>query len=145
MEQKSFSECFGCGKDNTSGLKASFRNMENGDVEGFFTPDRHHSGYEDAIHVGVIVAFLDELMGRLAFVKDKYYLTQSIDVTFKCAVSYGVRLRGQAAMKRHIGRHFTARGTVFGPEGEIIAQAQGRFLQLDTPEVKRRVAGEGNK
>ena len=100
MEQESFSGCFGCGEDNDSGLRATFRNMENGDVEGFFTPQHHHCGYQDAVHVGVITAFMSEVMGRLALTNDKYYLTHSLDLTFKCAVSYGTRLRAHSKMKR---------------------------------------------
>ena len=139
MEQKSFTGCFGCGEDNESGLKAAFRNMENGDVEGYFTPNESHCGYEDAVHVGVIAAFFSEVMGRLALTKDKYYLTHSLDMTFKSAVSYGTKLRGHATLKRSAGDRFAAKGTVYGPDGEIIAEAEGRFVTMDSPRIKRRV------
>ena len=83
MEQIFFDGCFGCGPDNESGLKATFRNMKDGGVEGFYTPQQHHCGYRDVVHIGPITGFISEVMGRVVFQKDQYYLTQSMNVTFK--------------------------------------------------------------
>lgn len=139
MEQKSFSGCFGCGQDNETGLKATFRTTEDSGVEGYFTPQESHCGYEDAVHVGVLTAFLSEAMGRLAFGRDKYYLTHKLEIKFKCAVSYGTRIRAYARQKRSSGKYFTAKGKLYGPDGETIAKAEGQFLQMDAPEVKKRI------
>ncbi|MDF1537169.1 MAG: hypothetical protein P1S46_11885, partial [bacterium] len=71
MEQVLFPGCFVCGPDNECGLKAAFRTLENGDIEGRFTPEKRHCGYEGIVHGGVIMGFLDEVLGRVAFARDR--------------------------------------------------------------------------
>jgi acyl-CoA thioesterase FadM len=147
MEQISFNGCFGCGQNNDSGLKATFRTLKDGGVEGVFIAAHHHCGYKDSVHVGPLVGFLSEAMGRLAFGMDLYYLTHTLSVIFRCAVSPGVKIRAFATMKRHSGHHLTAEAKMYGPGGELIADAEGKFVLLDRPEVKRRIgkpAGSGS-
>ncbi len=141
MEQTPFEGCFGCGPDNEFGLKATFRNMSDGGVEGFFTPQQHHCGYSDVVHVGPITGFLSEVLGRLAFHQDQYYLTQSLNITFKCSVSPGVKLHAMARLKRSSKSHFTAEGGIYGPEGELIATGEGQFVTMKRAEAKK-IAGK---
>lgn len=141
MEQTPFDGCFGCGQDNESGLRATFRNMSDGGVEGFFTPQQHHCGYRDVVHVGPITGFLSEVLGRLAFHQDQYYLTQSMSVTFRCSVSPGIRLHAMARLRKRTKSHFTAEASVYGPEGELIATGEGRFVTMKKAEAKK-VVGE---
>ena len=142
MEQIPFNGCFGCGQNNEYGLRATFRNMSEGGVEGFFTPQQHHCGYSDVVHVGPITGFLSEALGRLAFHRDQYYLTQSMNVTFKCSVSPGVRLHAMARIKKYYKSNFTAEGGVYGPEGELIATGEGRFVTMVRAEAKKVVGGK---
>jgi len=142
MEQIPFNGCFGCGQNNEYGLRATFRNMSDGGVEEFFTPQQHHCGYSDVVHVGPITGFLSEALGRLAFHRDQYYLTQSMNVTFKCSVSPGVRLHAMARIKKYYKSHFTAEGGVYGPEGELIATGEGRFVTMVRAEAKKVIGGQ---
>ncbi|UCG38831.1 MAG: PaaI family thioesterase [bacterium] len=142
MEQIGFEGCFGCGQDNVHGLKATFRDMEDGGVEGVFVAQHHHCGYRDAVHVGPLVGFISEAMGRLAYRKDMYYLTQSLEVSFLCAVSPGVRIRAFATVRKNLGHHFTAEAKLFGPAGELIARAEGRFVTMKRAEVSKCVGGQ---
>ncbi|UCF88943.1 MAG: PaaI family thioesterase [bacterium] len=92
MDQLLFPGCFVCGPDNECGLKSTFRTLDNGKVEGVFTPDRKHAGYEGVIHGGIIMGFLDEVLGRLAFTKDRLFLTHTLEVTFRKAAAPGKQL-----------------------------------------------------
>ena len=141
MEQTRFEGCFGCGPDNEFGLKATFRNMSDGGVEGFYTPQQLHCGYSDVVHVGPIAGFLSEVLGRLTFHQDQYYLTQSLNITFKCSVSPGVKLHAMARLKKSSKSHFTAEGGVYGPEGELIATGEGQFVTMKRAEAKK-IAGK---
>jgi hypothetical protein len=144
MDQIPFDGCFGCGPDNKYGLRATFRNMSDGGVEGFFTPQQQHCGYCDVVHIGPIAGFLSEAMGRVVFQKDQYYLTQSMNITFKCSVSPGVKLHAMAKLKRYFKTHFTAEATVYGPDGEIIATGEGRFVAMEKAEAKKVAGKEKN-
>ena len=118
--------------------------MSDGGVEGFFTPQQHHCGYRDVVHVGPIAGFLSEVLGRVVFQKDQYYLTQSMNITFKCSVSPGVKLHAMAKLKRYFKTHFTAEATVYGPDGEIIATGEGRFVAMEKAEAKKVAGKEKN-
>ena len=141
MEQILFDGCFGCGAENESGLRATFRNMKDGGVEGFFTPQQHHCGYWDVVHVGPIAGFISEVMGRVVFQKDQYYLTQSMNITFKCSVSPGIKLHAMAKLKKYSRSHFLAEAKVYDPEGALIATGEGRFITMERAEAKR-IAGK---
>jgi len=147
MEQINFEGCFVCGPDNQCGLKAIFRNLENGDVEGVFTPDSAHCGYEGVVHGGILMGFLDEVLGRLSFRKDRLFLTHTLEVSFRQAAAPDVPLRAVASLTEWSRRQFSAEGKVFDPGGEIVATAKGRFLIMsETMESKllpdgRKISG----
>jgi uncharacterized protein (TIGR00369 family) len=112
------------------GLKSTFRTLETGEVEGVFTPDVKHSGYEGVIHGGIIMGFLDEVLGRLAFTRDRLFLTRTLEVTFRKASSPGKRLKAVAQEVEWSKRRFKAAGTVTDEDGDVVATARGTFLLM---------------
>jgi len=147
MDQINFEGCFVCGPDNQCGLKADFRNLDDGGVEGTFTPDSAHCGYEGVVHGGILMGFLDEVLGRLSFRKDRLFLTHTLEVSFRQAAAPDVPLKAIAELMEWSRRQFTAEGTIFNPDGEVVATAKGRFLLMsETMENKllpdgRKIAG----
>ncbi|GBE15813.1 MAG TPA: PaaI family thioesterase [Proteobacteria bacterium] len=148
MKQVLFDGCFVCGPDNRCGLNATFRTLENGEVEGIFTPKDVHCGYDGIVHGGVVMGFLDETLGRLSFAKDRLFLTHTLEVSFRQAAAPDVPLRAVAHLKEWKKRQFITEGTVFDSDGEIIATAKGRFLVMsekmerDLLPEDRRIAGK---
>lgn len=130
MDQLLFAGCFVCGPDNDCGLRSTFRTLDTGEVEGVFTPDVRHSGYEGIVHGGIIMGFLDEVLGRLAFVRDRMFLTHTLEVTFRKAASPGRTLRALAREEDWTNRRFRATGTVTDEEGDVVATARGTFLVM---------------
>jgi len=137
MQQVSFKGCFVCGPDNKCGLKASFSTVGDDRVEGYFTPDTAHSGYENTIHGGIIMSFLDETLGRLAFTRDRLFLTHTLEVTFRKAAVPGVQLKAVGELKKWSTRQFTTEGVVTDPTGDVIATARGRFLVMSETMEKK--------
>lgn len=130
MDQVLFSGCFVCGPDNECGLKSTFRSLETGEVEGVFTPDVKHSGYEGVVHGGIIMGFIDEVLGRLAFNRDRLFLTHTLEVTFRKAASPGKQLKAVAKEEEWTNRRFKATGTVTDDDGNVVATAKGTFLVM---------------
>jgi uncharacterized protein (TIGR00369 family) len=149
LDQLLFSGCFVCGPDNECGLKATFRTLDDGGVEGVFTPDRRHCGYEGIVHGGILMGFLDEVLVRLAFTRDRLFLTHTLEVTFRKAASPGGPLRAVAKETSWTKRKFTAEGTLTDEEGDIVATARGTFLIMNEKmergllSEKRRMKDEG--
>ena len=128
MEQILFPGCFVCGPNNECGLKAGFQTLDNGDVEGVFIPDRKHCGYEGIVHGGVLMGFLDEVLGRLAIARDKLFLTHTLEVTFRKAAAPGRPLKATARELQWSRKKFTAEGTLTDDDGQVVATAKGTFL-----------------
>jgi len=144
VEQINFEGCFVCGPDNQCGLKAVFRNLDDGAVEGTFTPDSAHCGYEGVVHGGILMGFLDEVLGRLSFRKDRLFLTHTLEVSFRQAAAPDVPLRAVATLKEWSRRQFTAEGTIFNPDGEVVATSNGRFLIMSEA-MENKLLPEGRK
>jgi len=144
LDQLLFSGCFVCGPDNDCGLRATFRTLQSGEIEGAFTPDRKHSGYEGVVHGGIIMGFLDEVLGRLAFARDRLFLTHTLEVTFRKAASPGKRLTAIAREEEWSSRKFKATGTVTDEEGNVVATAKGTFLVM-SEKMEKELLPEGRK
>ena len=144
MDQLLFSGCFVCGPDNECGLKAGFKTLDSGEVEGVFKPDRRHCGYEGIVHGGILMGFLDEVLGRLAFTRDRLFLTHTLEVTFRKAAAPDRLLRAIARETSWTKRKFTAEGTLFDGDGEIVATARGTFLVMNE-KMERELLPEGRR
>jgi uncharacterized protein (TIGR00369 family) len=142
LDQLLFSGCFVCGPDNECGLKSTFRSCKDGSVEGEFTPDVKHAGYEGVVHGGIIMGFLDEVLGRLAFNRDRLFLTHTLEVTFRKAASPGNRLKAVAREEDWSSRRFKATGTVTDEDGNVIATAKGTFLVM-TEKMEKELLPNG--
>ena len=137
MDQILFPGCFVCGPDNECGLKAGFQTLDSGDVEGSVPPDRRHCGYEGVVHGGVIMGFMDEVLGRLAFTRDRLFLTHTLEVTFRKAASPDVALKAVASEINWSRRKFTAEGTLTDEKGDVVATAKGTFLIMNEKMEKK--------
>lgn len=58
--------CFGCGPDNSGGLRLRFRQLESGDIETRLAAPTHFQGVDGVLHGGIQAAVLDEVMGIAA-------------------------------------------------------------------------------
>ena len=125
-------DCIICGVDNESGLKAPFYEMEDSTVVSKFIYRDIHQSYPGRTHGGMITCMLDELIGRVMWVKDPnvYGVTTSIDVKFRRPVAYNVRLKARAVMKLDTPRYFVAVGYIYDMQGNLLAEAEGKYLKL---------------
>ena len=66
--------CFGCGLDNSFGLKSRFYELETGELLAVFQPAKQHQGYPGRLHGGLAAAILDETIGRAIMIShaEKY-------------------------------------------------------------------------
>ena len=87
MRLETNKHCFACGVENPIGLKLEFRfepRPDGGeDYVTEFTPRREHQGYVGMTHGGIITTVLDEVMARLAWVKDIPAITAKMEVRLR--------------------------------------------------------------
>lgn len=85
-----------------------------------------HSNHRDIVHGGVIMAFADHALGRIAadLNPGDSFETAQIDVQFVAAAEIGSLLVGRAEIVRRTSSLFFLRGTL-ETAGKVVASAQG--------------------
>ncbi len=122
--------CFVCGTENPHGLGAVF--MDDGTkVWTEVTPALHHQGWPGVLHGGIISAILDETIGRVAFLHDRWVQTAKLSLRFKKPAPLAVALRATGELVKDQRRLMHMRGElVVAASGELLAEAEGSFIAL---------------
>ncbi|NUP12231.1 MAG: PaaI family thioesterase [Polyangiaceae bacterium] len=122
--------CFVCGTENPHGLGAVFED-DGVRVWTEVTPAVHHQGWPGVLHGGIISAILDETIGRVAFLHDRWVQTARLSLRFVKPAPLGVRLRATGELVKDQRRLMQMRGDLVNAEsGELLAQAEGTFIAL---------------
>ena len=90
------------------------------------------------------MGFLDEVLGRLAFARDRLFLTHTLEVTFRKAAAPDKQLKAVAREVTWSKRKFTAEGTLSDEEGDIVATAKGTFLVM-SEKMEKELLKEGSR
>ena len=128
--QPSSALCFVCGTENPHGLKATF--VDDGvEVWTELTPAEHHQGWPGVLHGGIISAVLDETIGRVAFLHDRWVQTGSLSLRFLRPAPLGQALRASGRLIRNHRRLMQMAGQlIVAATGEVLAEAEGTFVPL---------------
>jgi len=128
-KQPNSNYCFVCGRENPYGLHLKFYESAPGEVIVEYTVPEQYQGYPGVVHGGVIAAILDEVTGRTQMGADppRFMFTARLDIRYRKNVPTGQLLKivGQAGTSKE--RIATATGKIFGPNGDILAEAEAVF------------------
>ena len=129
--------CFACGLENPIGLKLTFYAQEDGSVEGHYTVPRQYEGYPGIAHGGIIASILDEAVSRVFMVADhnRFMYTGRLTTRLRRHVPVEQPLRIIAHAIRDRGRTAEARASIFGPDGELLAEAEALLVALPSEEL----------
>jgi len=130
--------CFICGLKNSSGLKASFYETENGELIATFIPTEEHQSYPGRLHGGIASAILDETMGRAILVGNAteiWGLTIELNVIYKKPIPLGVELKVLARISEENSRFFHGTGEIVLPGGEVAVSARGKYLKAPLDKI----------
>ena len=126
--------CFVCGLENPVGLRLRFYTTAPGEVSVDYTVPAHYQGYPGVVHGGVVAAMLDEATGR-AFMGDpnapRFMYTARLNIRYRKNVPVGQPLKVVGRAGKNKGRAATASGAIYGPGGELLAEAEA--LLVDVP------------
>lgn len=137
--------CFVCGRENPHGLRVEF--FDDGQtVFTEFTPGEHQQGWPGVLHGGIVSAVLDETIGRVAFLYDRWVQTAKLEVRFVKPAPLGQRLRAVGKLTRDARRLMEMDGQLVTAEGgEVLAEAKGTFVRIPDEmrdEMARRLGGD---
>lgn len=132
--------CMVCGMENSSGLKARFFELDDGELLGEFTPAADHQGYPGRLHGGIASTLLDETIGRAISIGDPdvWGVTIELTVKFRKPVPLDEPVRAFGRITKDGGRSFEGTGEIRLADGSVAVEATGRYLKLPI----ERIAGD---
>jgi acyl-coenzyme A thioesterase PaaI-like protein len=137
-EQLSWQKCFVCGQENPHGLKIKFVRNSDEEVMAECCIPVDYQGYPGVVHGGVVAAMLDEVAGRVWWGDERpFVVTARLDVRYRKPTPVGqtLKLVGKAGKRR--GNVAEASGMIYGPDGSLLAEAEGVFVEVSAEDVKR--------
>lgn len=130
--------CFACGVHNDFGLKLEFYADGEGGAVCEYSVPRHFESYPGVVNGGVVAAMLDEMAIRAFLVEDPNRLMYTARLTTRyrqhVPVEQPLRLTGKATKDR--GRRAEAEAKLFGPDGELLAEADALMVELKPEELQ---------
>lgn len=132
MKQPNSKHCFVCGRENPYGLKLNFYETTPGEVVVEYTVPEQFQGYPGVVHGGVVAAMLDEVTGRVHMggFPPRFMFTARLDVRYHKNVPVGKPLRIVGYAGKSKERTATASGKIFGPEGDLLAEAEALLVNV---------------
>jgi len=120
--------CFVCGPDNPRGLNIEYR-MDGDVCRATFIPGKHHVGYDDMAHGGIIYSVLDDVMANWLFLQGIRAHTAKSEIRYRRAVPLGTELRLEGRLVKRKGRMAILEGKADqASNGETVADAQASFM-----------------
>lgn len=132
MKQPNSNHCFVCGRNNPYGLHLKFYESSPGEVIVEYTVPEQFQGYPGVVHGGIVAAILDEVTGRTQMGGDppRFMFTARLDIRYRKNVPTGrpLKIVGQARARRE--RTATASGQIYGPDGDLLAEAEAVLVNV---------------
>ena len=130
--------CLVCGLKNRSGLRASFYELEGGDLVATFSGREDHQGYPGRLHGGLATAILDEAIGRAIRVRHGdalWGVTVEVTTRFKKPIPLATKLTVRCRITHEDSRFFEGTGEILLPGGEVAATGKGKYIKLRLEQI----------
>lgn len=123
--------CFGCGELNPQGLKLKFAKAGE-KIIAQFVPQEFHQGYPGIMHGGITSTLLDEVMSTCLHAADLVGVTARLEVRFKKNIPINSSLQIEAWITKRKKSLVDTEARILYENGEIAAEAKGRFMIVDS-------------
>ncbi len=125
-----YRNCFVCGKESKVGLRIDVEITAKG-ARTFYTPGEEFEGFRGIVHGGILCALLDEIMWKaINGHTGAVTMTAKMEVRFKNPAAIGTRLSVEGLLRGQKQNFFKAQSVISDPEGNIVAEASGLFIEL---------------
>ena len=131
--------CFVCGIENEYGLHLRFFETEEGAVIVETTVPNRFEGYPGIVHGGIVAALVDEALGRVHMGpadNPRFMFTAKLEVQYRKPVPTEKPIRIVAHGVKSKRRSATSKAEVFGPEGELLAEADAVLINVPEDTVE---------
>jgi uncharacterized protein (TIGR00369 family) len=128
--------CLVCGLENSFGMKASFYELENGELAALFNAREEHQSYPERMHGGMIGAILDEVICRAIMITepDVWGITVELAIKYRKPTPLNQPLKAVGRVTQNFRKIFEGTAEVMLNDGTVLATASGKYLK--TPIAK---------
>lgn len=127
--------CFGCSRENRSGLHLHFQETDNGGVASEFSVPHRFEGPPGHVHGGIIATILDEAMGKVNRRKGIVALTRHMSIDYLRPVPLATRICAVGWSVKEEGRKHFHTGEIRAMDGTVLARAKGVFVAVNSAEL----------
>jgi uncharacterized protein (TIGR00369 family) len=129
LEPNPTNKCFGCGGDNSGGMKLTFeQDNANRKIVGRFVLGERYQGGAGFAHGGIIALLLDEAMGKVCRFRDVRAVTAELSVEYLKPVDVDKAIVVEGRETEMNGRNLFIRGEIRNESGDVLARGKGRFV-----------------
>ena len=122
--------CFGCGTNNSVGLRLEFSISPEGVVRSDAVISSQYEGPPGCLHGGIIATLLDEAMSKANRAQGVTAMTRQMQVEYLLPVSSGTPIRIEGRVTRNEGRKHWGEASIRGADGMLLARATGLFIAV---------------
>ncbi len=135
--QQRAAHCIVCGKENPVSFGARFFNLEDNKVAVELNPTEIMQSFPDRMHGGIVSTILDELLNRTILQENPRAISVTIELSikFRKAIPLDRPMRGISWIVKQRSRTYDAEGILVLEDGNIAAEAFGRFAIVDPQAV----------
>jgi acyl-coenzyme A thioesterase PaaI-like protein len=125
--------------NNPHGLKMKFYTTAPGEVTCEYRAAVEFQSYPGTVHGGIIASMLDEVTGRSLMPVDgtRFMVTASLNIRYRKPVPVETLLRLVGRAGKDSGKIARATGFIFGPEGELLAEAEAVLVDIPEGDLAR--------
>ena len=136
-KQENSSKCIVCGLDNKLGLRASFYELENGELVAIFKPLEEHQSYPGRLHGGITASVLDETIGRAIMIQHEnlWGVTIELSLKYRKPIPLDEELRVVGRITKDGSRIFEGTGEIILSNGEVAVTAIGRYFKMPVDKI----------
>lgn len=130
--------CYACGPDNPQGLKLKFEHPRKGMLRATVVFAKHHQGFKNIVHGGMMALVLDEIMVNLAWREGIPAVTGELRVRLKKAAKTGQKVHLEGVMEAGEGdkKVFYAAATAKDDSGEVLATAKATCIRIQNHNIR---------
>lgn len=137
-KQQNSRMCFVCGLKNPSGLRASFYQLDGGELMAIFTAREEHQSYPGRLHGGISATILDETIGRAILIRSQgevWGVTVEFTMRFKKPVPLDAPIRVVGRIVKEGTRFFDGTGEILLEDGSVAVEGQGRYIKMPLSKI----------
>ena len=131
LEPNPTNKCFGCGGDNSGGMKLMFeQDNANRKIIGRFVLGERYQGGAGFAHGGIIALLLDEAMGKVCRFREVRAVTAELSVEYLKPVAVDKEIVVEGRETEMKGRNLFLSSEIRNENGDVLARGKGRFVVI---------------